>query len=83
MSKRSHLEPCNKAEVRAAIHALASLRSDMLLRGSHPAHPAIPSDLKTPEDNRPRRRKKAPAGSSHKIPLNAAPTPQKARVPAA
>jgi len=22
MSKRSHLEPCNKAEVRAAIHAL-------------------------------------------------------------
>jgi pyruvate kinase len=32
MSKRSHLEPCDKAEVRAAIHALASLRSDMLLQ---------------------------------------------------
>jgi hypothetical protein len=83
MSKRSHLEPCDKAGVHAAIHALASLRSDMLLRGSHPAHPAIPSDLKTPEDKRPRRRKKALAGSSHKIPLNAAPAPQKAGVPAA
>lgn len=32
MGKRSHLEPCNKAEVSAAIHALASLRSDMLLQ---------------------------------------------------